>query len=142
MVLFCHISPYKGEREEHASSYRMPTCSLVSQLNQRHFINSFIFWFLDCSVRIQGGNHCCYFPFILNGELQTSCLTTRRPRGDTARHRAWCSMTYDFDKKPIWKYCQGTCVVYILLTLKLVCMAELFLSFFERKTIHWHKCFS
>ncbi|KAL9951279.1 hypothetical protein ACROYT_G043917 [Oculina patagonica] len=59
----------------------------------------------DCSVRIHGGNHCCHLPFIFNGELQTSCLKTPRPKGDFSRHASWCSMYYDFDKKPIWKYC-------------------------------------
>ena len=68
----------------------------------------FHFCLLDCSVRIQGGNHCCYFPFILNGELRTSCLMTPRPRGDFGKRHAWCSMKYDYDKEPIWKYCQGT----------------------------------
>lgn len=59
-------------------------------------------------MRILGGHHCCYFPFIFNGELQTACLKTPRPRGDFSRKAAWCSMKYDFDNEPIWKYCMGT----------------------------------
>ncbi|KAJ7378595.1 72 kDa type IV collagenase [Desmophyllum pertusum] len=59
----------------------------------------------DCSVRIMGGHHCCYFPFLYNGVLQTSCLQTPRPRGDFIRHKRWCSMYPDFDKKGVWKYC-------------------------------------
>ena len=58
-------------------------------------------------MRIHGGHHCCYLPFLFNGELQTSCLKTPRPIGDFRPRESWCSMHYDFDRNKKWKYCIG-----------------------------------